>query len=72
MHYDISFKVMSQRLNNDNILEEQGCAGIKKQTFCEFPEQKYGNFDQTLGFRVIWDWGSRAQWREIQNNLQSP
>jgi hypothetical protein len=25
-----SFKVMSQRLNNDNILVEQGCAGIKK------------------------------------------
>jgi hypothetical protein len=25
----ISFEVMSQRLNNDNILVEQGCAGIK-------------------------------------------
>jgi hypothetical protein len=30
VHYNISFEVMSQRLNNDNILMEQGCAGIKK------------------------------------------
>jgi hypothetical protein len=30
VHYNISFEVMSQRLNNDNILVEQGCAGIKK------------------------------------------
>ena len=30
VHYDISFEVMSQRLNNDNIVVEQGCAGIKK------------------------------------------
>ena len=36
VHYicNISFEVMSQRLNSDDILVEQGCAGIKKQTFC--------------------------------------
>jgi hypothetical protein len=34
VHYDISFEVMSQRFINDNILVEQGCASIKKQTFC--------------------------------------
>jgi hypothetical protein len=30
VHYNISFEEMLQRLNNDNILVEQGCAGIKK------------------------------------------
>jgi hypothetical protein len=35
---------MSQRFINDNILMEQGCASIKKQTFCWFSLQKYGNF----------------------------
>jgi hypothetical protein len=30
VHYNINFEVVSQRLNNDNILVEQGCAGIKK------------------------------------------
>jgi hypothetical protein len=30
VHYDISFEVMSQRFTNDNIVVEQGCAGIKK------------------------------------------
>jgi hypothetical protein len=30
VHFNISFEVMSQRLNNDNILVEQGCAGITK------------------------------------------
>jgi hypothetical protein len=30
VHYNISFEVMPQRLNSDNILVEQGCAGIKK------------------------------------------
>jgi hypothetical protein len=34
VHNNISFEGMSQRLNNDNILVEQGCASIKKQTFC--------------------------------------
>ena len=34
VHYNISFEVMSQRFINDNILVEQGCASIKKQTFC--------------------------------------
>jgi hypothetical protein len=34
VHYNISFEVMSQRFINDNILMEQGCASIKKQTFC--------------------------------------
>ena len=34
--YCISFEVMSQRFINDNILVEQGCASIKKQTFCWF------------------------------------
>jgi hypothetical protein len=33
VHYNISFDVMSQRLINNNILVEQGCASIKKQTF---------------------------------------
>jgi hypothetical protein len=30
VHYNISFEVMSQKLNNDNILVEQSCAGIEK------------------------------------------
>jgi hypothetical protein len=30
VHYNITFEVMSLRLNNDNIVVEQGCAGIKK------------------------------------------
>jgi hypothetical protein len=30
VHYNINFEVMSQRLNIDNILVEQDCAGIKK------------------------------------------
>jgi hypothetical protein len=30
VHYNNNFEVMSQILNNDNILVEQGCAGIKK------------------------------------------
>jgi hypothetical protein len=34
VHYNISFEVISQRLNNDDILVEQGCAGIKKYPFC--------------------------------------
>jgi hypothetical protein len=34
VHYNISFEVMSQRFINDNILMEQGCASIKKQTLC--------------------------------------
>jgi hypothetical protein len=34
VHYDINFEVMPQRFINDNILMEQGCASIKKQTFC--------------------------------------
>ena len=34
VHYNISFEVMSQRFINDNILVEQGCPSIKKQTFC--------------------------------------
>jgi hypothetical protein len=34
VNYNISFEVISQWLNNDNILVEQGCASIKKQTFC--------------------------------------
>jgi hypothetical protein len=29
VHYNISFEVMLQRLDNGNILVEQGCAGIK-------------------------------------------
>jgi hypothetical protein len=34
VHYNISFEVMSQRFINGNILVEQSCASIKKQTFC--------------------------------------
>jgi hypothetical protein len=34
LHHNICFQVMSQRFINVNILVEQGCAGIKKQTFC--------------------------------------
>jgi hypothetical protein len=34
VHFNISFEVMSQRFIIDNILVEQGCASIKKQTFC--------------------------------------
>jgi hypothetical protein len=25
--------------------------------------QKYGNFDQILGFHDVWDKGSQAQWQ---------
>jgi hypothetical protein len=34
VHYNISFEVVSQRFIDDNILVEQGCASIKKETFC--------------------------------------
>jgi hypothetical protein len=36
VHYSISFEVMSQKFINDNTLEEQGCAGIKKKIFLIF------------------------------------
>jgi hypothetical protein len=36
VHYIVSFEVTSQRFINDNILVEQGCASIKKQTFSWF------------------------------------
>jgi hypothetical protein len=36
VHYDISFEVVSQWFIDENILVEQGCASINKQTFCWF------------------------------------
>jgi hypothetical protein len=53
VHYSISFKVMSQRFINSNILVEQGCASIKKQTFFFFifiAEIRYFFFSKFLDF----------------------
>jgi hypothetical protein len=36
VYYNISFEIMLQRFNNDNVVVEQGCASIKKQTFLNF------------------------------------
>jgi hypothetical protein len=65
VHYNISFEVMSQRLINDNILVEQGCASIKKQTFVDFHSRNMVNFY----FSKLLDFGMFGTMAKISKNF---
>jgi hypothetical protein len=45
---------MSQRLNNDNILVEQGCAGIKNKHFVDFHSRNMVILTKFLDFVMFW------------------
>jgi hypothetical protein len=59
VHYNISFEVKSQRFNND-ILAEQGCASIKKQTFLNF-------HSRNVIFSIFWDF-VMSETRDLGHN----
>jgi hypothetical protein len=57
VHCNINFKIVSQRFNYDNILVEQTCAKIKKQTFVHFHcRNMVFFFNHVLEFVGVWDY----------------